>query len=62
MSLDPFSKGQKIWVLGAGGRSRPALYVGTDYRRRRGPMRAHVVYEDTREPGKAPIERIVPRD
>jgi hypothetical protein len=62
VSRDLFAKGQRIWVLGRDGASRPALYVGADARKRSGAVRAHVVFEDTRTPGKAPIERIVARD
>jgi hypothetical protein len=60
----PFERGAKLWVHGADGVARPAVYVGGGDNATffGGAPLAYVVFEDTREPAEVEIEQITPRD
>lgn len=64
MATDPFQEGQRVWVHGPDGATRPALYVGgaDGMSFLGGPPIAYVVLTDTRETAQVQLDRITTRE
>jgi hypothetical protein len=59
-----FEKGQKLWYHGAGGETRPCIYVGDGDNTTflGGPPMAYIVFEDTRDGAEVALDQITARD
>jgi hypothetical protein len=59
-----FEQGQKIWVHGPDGATRPAIYVGEGENATffGGPPLAYIVFADTREGAEVELDQVTARD
>ncbi len=61
---DPFHEGQRLWVHGPDGATRPAIYVGAadGLGFAGGPSGAYVVFTDTREGAEVQVDWLTARE
>ena len=61
---DPFHEGQRLWVHGPDGATRPAVYVGSAEGASflGGPPLAYIVFTDTRDGAEVQLDSLTARD